>query len=184
MWIDDSDRLRYEFVNEKDAEFLWELDQDEEVMKFINGGKKTSRQDVDTVFIPRLLAFSNPSLGWGLWRVINKQDDESIGWVLVRPFGFFTPKPQSENLELGWRFKRKYWGQGFAHEAATTVRDALRDMGVEQFSAIAVPENTRSIRIMEKLGMTYESTERYTDDVFDGDIVVYRQSFSRHYHSR
>lgn len=180
MLIDDSDRLRYEFVDERDAEFLWELDQDEEVMKFINGGKVTEREEIDTVFIPRIRAFTNPSLGWGLWRVVNKQDNESIGWILVRPFGFFTPNPQSENLELGWRFKRAYWGYGFAIEAAKTVRDTLRDMGVEKFSAIAVPENTRSIRIMEKLGMSYQSTQRYTDDVFDGDIVVYGQSFSRH----
>ncbi len=180
MWIDDSDRLRYEFVEERDAEFLWELDQDEDVMKFINGGSKTSREETNSVFIPRIKAFSNPSLGWGLWRVINKQNDESIGWILVRPFGFFTPSPQSENLELGWRFKRSSWGQGFALEAAKAVRDALRDMGVERFSAIAVPENTRSIKLMESLGMTYESKERYTDDVFDGDIVVYGQNFSRH----
>ncbi|GGW75196.1 GNAT family N-acetyltransferase [Alteromonas halophila] len=180
MRIDDSDRLRYEFVDDHDVEFIWQLDQDEEVMKFINGGIKTSREEIDSVFMPRLHAFRNPSLGWGLWRVIEKEHEESIGWILVRPFGFFTPQPESENIELGWRFKRKCWGKGYALEAATAVREALRDMGVETFSAMAVPDNVRSIRIMEKLGMEYQRTQRYTDDIFDGDIVVYGQSYSRY----
>ncbi|MEW9799191.1 GNAT family N-acetyltransferase [Alteromonas sp. CYL-A6] len=175
MQIDDTDRLQFHFIDESDAEFLWELGQDEAVMQYINGGKKTTREDVESVFLPRLKAFSNPSLGWGLWRVDLKDTGEKMGWILVRPFGFFSASPDPDNIELGWRFMRAYWGNGYAVEAVKQVQDALIELGVQKFSAIADPKNTRSVRVMEKLGMQYKGTERYTDELYDGDVVVYEQ---------
>ena len=50
MQIRDSERLTYHYVTEADADFLWELDQDEMVMKFINGGKKSSREDIQNIY--------------------------------------------------------------------------------------------------------------------------------------
>ncbi|MCU7555265.1 GNAT family N-acetyltransferase [Alteromonas sp. ASW11-19] len=179
MYIDDSERLSFEPVSEKDAEFLWSIDQDEEVMRFLNGGKKTTREEVTGVFIPRIKAFSNPALGWGVWRVTEKATSEDVGWILVRPMLFFTATPQTDNLELGWRFKRHTWGRGLATEAARTVRDALFDMGVEKFSATATPDNTASIAVMKKLGMEYSHEIDYEDEVFQGRLVVYNQDLSR-----
>ena len=94
MHIMDSARLSYHYVTEKDADFLWELDQDELVMKYINGGKKSSKEEIRDIFVPRFQAYSNPALGWGLWRVETLAEKESIGWILVRPFGFFTLTPR------------------------------------------------------------------------------------------
>ena len=118
MHIKDSARLSYHYITEQDADFLWELDQDELVMKYINGGKKSSKEDIREIFVPRFQAYSNPALGWGLWRVETLVEKESIGWILVRPFGFFTQHPESDNMELGWRFKHHTWGKGYATEAA------------------------------------------------------------------
>lgn len=42
MHIKDSARLSYHYITEQDADFLWELDQDELVMKYINGGDRKS----------------------------------------------------------------------------------------------------------------------------------------------
>lgn len=177
MQIPESERLTFEYCTAKDAEFLWSVDQDEAVMQYINGGKKTPRDYIDGVMIPRLQAFSNPTLGWGLWKVANKEHPlEGIGWILVRPMHFFTSGADTNNLELGWRFKRSSWGKGFAFEAALAVRNALCDMGVEQFSAIADEDNMASIRIMEKLGMTFSHKEHYKDALFDGEVVVYTQT--------
>lgn len=173
MQIMDSERLSYHYITERDAHFLWELDQDQQVMKYINGGEKSSKEDIDNIFVPRFLAYSNPALGWGLWRVETLKEKESIGWILVRPFGFFTQTPESDNMELGWRFKQRYWGQGYATEAALTVKQSLYDIGVEKFSAIANPENHASINIMKKLGMTYSHELEYKDKVFHETVVVY-----------
>lgn len=179
MYIPDSERLAYELVSEKHAEFLWSIDQDEQVMKYINGGKRTSRDDIDGVFLPRIKAFSNPALGWGVWKVTEKSSGEDIGWILVRPMLFFTATPQSDNLELGWRFKRETWGKGYATEAARAVRDNLFEMGVELFSAISLPDNKASIAVMKKLGMEFSHQMHYQDEVFEGDVVVYQQDLSK-----
>ncbi|BFT30830.1 GNAT family N-acetyltransferase [Alteromonas sp. D210916BOD_24] len=173
MHIKDSARLSYHYVTEADTEFLWELDQDELVMKFINGGKKSSREDIQDIFVPRFLAFSNPAMGWGLWRVETLENKESIGWILVRPFGFFTQNPESDNIELGWRFKRHTWGKGFATEAAMAVKEALDEIGVEKYSAIAKPDNSASINIMKKLGMTFNRELEYKDPHYQETVVVY-----------
>ncbi len=173
MHIMDSARLSYHYITESDADFLWELDQDELVMKYINGGKKSSKEDIQNIFIPRVQAFSNFAFGWGLWRVEKLDDGESVGWILVRPFGFFTQHPETDNIELGWRFKQSSWGKGYATEAALTVKEALYEIGVEKFSAIANPDNAASINIMKKLGMSFSHELEYKDKIFDETVVVY-----------
>ena len=173
MHITDSARLSYHYITESDTDFLWELDQDELVMKYINGGKKSSKEDIQNIFIPRVQAFSNFAFGWGLWRVEKLDDGESIGWILVRPFGFFTQHPETDNIELGWRFKQSSWGKGYATEAALTVKEALYEIGVEKFSAIANPDNAASINIMKKLGMSFSHELEYKDKIFDETVVVY-----------
>jgi RimJ/RimL family protein N-acetyltransferase len=173
MLVRNSARLSFHYVTEADREFLWELDQDEEVMRYINGGTLSTKDDIDNIFIPRILAYSNPALGWGLWRVETLDSKESIGWILVRPFGFFTATPEIDNVELGWRFKRAYWGKGYATEAAKAIKDALYLNGIDQFSAIANPDNTASINIMKKLGMHFSHELEYKDNVYHETVVVY-----------
>jgi RimJ/RimL family protein N-acetyltransferase len=66
---------------------------DERIQAFVNGGIETAR-----------------SRGWILWPVIHRADAELIGFC-----GFadgFAP-----DVEIGWRFRLEYWGQGLATEA-------------------------------------------------------------------
>ncbi|MDC8831761.1 GNAT family N-acetyltransferase [Alteromonas gilva] len=172
LHIADSQRLSFRLVTADDHDFLFQLDQDEAVMRYINGGKKTSRQEIDEVFMPRVMAFSNPQKGWGLWQVrVNTRSP--VGWILVRPMGFFSGNRDDSNLELGWRFSRAVWGQGIATEAAKAVMQALLANGITQFSAIALKSNTASINVMGKLGMSFSHSERYQDAVFDEQVEVY-----------
>ena len=173
MQIGDSARLSYHYVTEADSEFLWQLDQDERVMRFINGGRKSTREEIEQVFVPRSQAYSNQPLGWGLWRIRVVATQQDIGWILVRPFGFFTQHPEIDNIELGWRFCHDSWGNGYATEAAKQVKEALYRSGIDTFSAIANPDNTASINIMKKLGMTFSHEFDYKDSVYQETVVVY-----------
>lgn len=174
MDISNTSRLQFHFVTAADADFLWLLDQDDEVMKYV-GGHKTSKEAIADKFIPRIQAFADKDKGWGLWRVseVNAPHDD-LGWILVRPLGFFTGNRDDENMELGWRFHRKTWGQGIATEAAAQVKAALMAQGYRRFSAIALPENTASIAVMKKLGMTFSHLYHYQDAAFDDEVVVYQ----------
>ncbi|MFC3194504.1 GNAT family N-acetyltransferase [Marinicella sediminis] len=173
MKLPNSARLTYELMGPQDAELLYELDQDKEVMRYINGGHMTSREDVEAIFLPRMAQYTNASKGWGLWKVTRQDNQVFIGWILVRPMGFFSDNPQWQNLELGWRFKREAWGLGFGTEAARAVMNALAESGhADCFSALAMPDNNASIAIMKKLGMQYLKTDLYKDPLGD-EVVVY-----------
>ncbi len=57
--------------------------------------------------------------------------------------------------ELGWIVNRRYWGNGFAYEAARALVEYFSDnAGTEHFIAHCDTENAPSIRVMEKLGLT------------------------------
>lgn len=64
----------------------------------------------------------------------------------------------AHRLELGWRLSRGAWGCGLATEAASVVRDhAFGQLGRTDLISIIHPENGRSRRVAEKLGMAVET---------------------------
>ena len=71
--------------------------------------------------------------------------------------------PQHRNAELGYALARRHWGRGYMTEAARAVIDAafasLPDL--VRVQAGANSKNRASIRVMEKLGLTYEGTLRH-----------------------
>ncbi|WP_395374312.1 GNAT family N-acetyltransferase [Marinicella sp. W31] len=172
--IPDSERLSYALMDASDADHLYDLDQDPAVMKYINGGKITSREEVDTVFLPRMAAYRDSEKGWGLWKISLLESNEFIGWVLVRPMHFFSEQPDWNDWELGWRLKQIHWGYGYATEAARQIMQSLSEtQKLERFSAIAMPGNTASISIMKKLGMQYQKTDVHKDPLGDEEVVFY-----------
>jgi len=176
MKIDNTPRLALRMMDQHDGEYLFELDQDPEVMKYINGGKVTTREDVQDIFLPRLKAYSDTATGSGLWMVTLLETGEYIGWVLVRTIDFFDDsKPtQWQNLELGWRFKRSSWGKGYATEAAQAVVARLKNQGgATHFTALAEEENSGSINIMKKLGMHFDKRDLHRDPLGDVEVVYY-----------
>lgn len=175
MKIAQSSRLSYRLMNSNDAELLFQLDQDPEVMKYISKGERSSREDIETILIPRMNAYRNESKGWGLWQVSITATEEYIGWILVRPMYFFSDNPEFDNLELGWRFFRSSWGQGYASEAALHIKNTIAEnKHYSAFSAIADEENVASITVMKKIGMRYLKTYLHQDPLFTCQVAYYQ----------
>jgi RimJ/RimL family protein N-acetyltransferase len=177
MKINNSARLSFKLMTEQDAPLWFELDQDVEVMRYINGGEKTSMDTIINKFVPRVNKFTNQEKGWGLWQVNVTETNQYIGWILVRPMEFFTETPELNNLELGWRFKQISWGKGYATEAALAVKKELVDNGyLGKFSAIADPDNAGSINIMKKIGMQFIEQTLHKDPLGDTEVVYYQSA--------
>ena len=177
MLVKNSERLSYSLMTRDDAEIMFQIDQDPEVMRYINGGTMTTKEDVQNIYIPRMESYTDPSKGWGLWKITILKNSEVIGFILVRPMAFFTDSPEFKNLELGWRFTQKSWGFGYATESAEHIKQAMiLSSDVEQFTAIAMEENLASIKIMDKLGMTYVKTDVHKDPLGDAEVVYYQMS--------
>lgn len=99
--------------------------------------------------------------GFGFWAVEAIGVADFVGFVGISIPSFeahFTPC-----VEVGWRLAFEHWGHGYATEAARAAVDfAFGRLGLEQIVAFTVPPNWRSIRVMQRLGMTHS-----TDDDFD-----------------
>lgn len=174
--IPGSQRLSFALLSEQDAALLFEVDQDEEVMRYINGGTRTSMHTIVEVMLPRMAKYRDPTTGYGIWQVRQQADNSYLGWVLIRPLGFNTATPSLDDVEIGWRFKRAYWGQGYASEAALAVAKAVlaHNQNVTYLSAIAMPANEGSIAVMRKLGMQFIKRYLHQDALGDVDAVLYR----------
>ena len=172
--IADTPRLSFRLMNADDAELLFELDQDPEVMKYITGGKMTTMEKIMEVYVPRMESYTNPEKGWGIWKTAIRETNEYIGWILTRPMNFFSDQPEYDNLEIGWRLKRQYWGNGYATEGAKAIMDGLLGQrACRTFSAIAMQDNMASINIMKKVGMEYVKTYIHKDPIGDMECVYY-----------
>ncbi|MDI4667606.1 GNAT family N-acetyltransferase [Pseudoalteromonas shioyasakiensis] len=166
-------RLSFRLMDENDAELLYELDNDPEVMKHLTRGKVSTMQGIKEVFIPRLNAYRNEQKGWGLWQVNIIESNEFIGWVLVRPMGFFE-QPDFSDLEIGWRFKKMSWGKGYASEAALAIAKAVSEPEeVKSLSATALKDNLGSIKVMEKLGLKFVKNYNHKDEQGELPAVLY-----------
>jgi RimJ/RimL family protein N-acetyltransferase len=100
--------------------------------------------------------------GYGQWAVIEKSTGRLIGRAgLWNPEGGF-------GLEVGWVIAQASWGRGFATEAArASVQYGFDIVGADRLISLIHPDNTRSIRVAEKIGMTFER-----EDLQDGAPVL------------
>lgn len=171
-----SERLIYARSTPDDIDLMLELDSDPEVMKYINGGIPTTRDDLINIYLPRLAKYTNLEKGWGQWKVCLKGSNEFIGWILIRPMDFFSDNPKYHDIEIGWRFKQNSWGKGYATEAAKAVKAVIAQRPeVTHITAIAEEGNNASINIMKKLGLTYLKTDIHKDPLGDTEVVFYQQ---------
>lgn len=88
--------------------------------------------------------------GFCLWPLIHRDDQALIGFCgLDRLWG-------GDEIEIGYWLSPDYWGRGLATEAAQAVMQYGQEtLGLRQIVAVAQPANRASIRVLEKLGMTY-----------------------------
>jgi ribosomal-protein-alanine N-acetyltransferase len=90
--------------------------------------------------------------GFCMWAVALSDTGEFIGTVgllRVRYEAHFTP-----GVEVGWRLARRYWGYGYAPEAAeAALRFGFDSLHLNEIVANTVPINMASRRVMEKIGM-------------------------------
>jgi [ribosomal protein S5]-alanine N-acetyltransferase len=85
--------------------------------------------------------------------VIFRENERLIGYC-----GFFLQVVDGvEELEIGYRLDRSYWGQGIATEAARAVRDhAFAELKLARVISLIHPDNIASRRVAEKNGMVPE----------------------------
>ena len=146
----ETERLVLRRFTEADADNLFELEGDPEVMRFLTGGRPTPREVIRTETLPRFLHYYERLEGFGFWAVIEKVTGEFLGWFEFRPPEGGGPG----EVELGYRLRRSAWGKGYATEGSRAlIRKGFTELGVRRVVAETMAVNTASRRVMKKAGL-------------------------------
>ena len=145
-------RLRVRALTTGDAAFIVALLNDPAFIRHI--GDRGVRSDADArEYLAKGPLGSYERHGFGLCAVDLAATGEPIGicGLLLRPD---LPGP-----DLGFAFLPAFRARGYAFEAASAVMaDAYARLGLETLLAIVNPENTESIRLLDRLGFSFERT--------------------------
>ncbi|TAD78278.1 MAG: N-acetyltransferase [Oscillatoriales cyanobacterium] len=133
-----------------DEDFLYEVLSDPLTMQYYPSPKnrEETRQWLD-----RALGQYRESGHW-LWAVCSRATGDPVGQCgLIHQ----VVNGQSK-LEIGYLIARRYWGRGYATEAAIACREyAFKILQRPQVISLIHPDNLASRRVAEKVGMTLES---------------------------
>ena len=98
--------------------------------------------------------------GWGLWAVEVIDGPSFIGVTGLNQTDVVPGMPGA--IEVSWRLGRQYWGHGYATEAAKeALRFGFEELNLSEIVSLTLPENLRSRRVMERLGMTHDPNDDF-----------------------
>jgi len=129
-----------------DAREVFDLNNDPEVVRY-TGDPPFESVDHAQEFLKGYSHYEQYNMG--RWAVRSKSDHAFLGWCGLKTH-------DNGEVDLGFRLHRKYWNQGYATEAAIgCLRYGFDRLNIPYIIGRAMHENTASIRVLEKIGMTY-----------------------------
>jgi ribosomal-protein-alanine N-acetyltransferase len=142
-------RLRLRPYEPGDIDGMAGMFGDREVTAFTFLGYRT-REETQAV-LEEYMAFVRDH-GWGMLAMLDKSSGAYLGEVglFLAPMGV---------VALRYALARAGWNKGFATEASVPViDDAFGRLGLDKLVAGVKPENGPSLRVVEKLGFTWEDS--------------------------
>ncbi len=153
----ETDRLIIRPVIVTDAEAVYKWASDPEVTKY-------------------LLYTTHPNIectrDWLSSRDIEDEDSYDLGFVYKETgeligMGGLVYSPKEDVWNIGYNLRKDFWGKGIVPEAMEGIIDTIqKNRKIRAISGEFAVENTKSGRVMEKLGMHFLRRSQYTK--FDG----------------
>jgi RimJ/RimL family protein N-acetyltransferase len=149
----ESERIIFRCWDINDIEYAKKLWGDTEVTRYIGGPFDLKRIENRL----KLEVENQQKYGIQYWPIFSKNTNDFIGCCGLRPY-----KNGIETREIGFHLCKKYWGNGYASEAAKRVlKYAFEVLGTNRVFAGHNPNNANSKRTLEKLGFRYIGDEYY-----------------------
>jgi ribosomal-protein-alanine N-acetyltransferase len=151
----ETDRLLLRTFTEDDAALLYELNLDPEVTRYTLDpmtNVEHAKKVLVEIILPQYALYNH-----GRWAVHLKPGLEFIGWSGLKYI------PERDEIDLGYRFMKKFWGKGYATESAyACLQYGFQRLNMQRIIGRALPGNRGSIRVLENCGMQYLG-EEYID---------------------
>jgi RimJ/RimL family protein N-acetyltransferase len=161
----ETERLKLREFSVADALFIIELVNSPGWLKFI-GDRNIKTKEQAEFYLQNGPINSYKNHGFGLSLVELKDSLQPIGMCgLLKRADF-------ENPDIGFAFLPEFTGKGYAYEMATaTMSHAKNVLNQELILAITVPENKSSIKLLEKIGMTFRKPVTLSNQ--NAELLVY-----------
>lgn len=135
-----------------DAQLIYELNQDPDVIKYTMDPVRDIEHAAEillTTILPQYALYNH-----GRWAVHTKYNGKFIGWCGLKA------RPERNEIDLGYRFNCSSWGKGYATESAfASLNHGFNKLGLPRIIGRAMPQNVASLRVLEKCGMKYIGEE-------------------------
>ncbi len=150
-WFLETERLVLRRVTLDDAGLMLAVWNDPDFIRHVaDRGIRTLEQAASALQDGALKLYAD--YGYGPYLMSLKSDGAEVGIC-----GLFR-RDHLQDPDIGFAIMPEYRGRGLTSEAAAAVvAHARDDLGIKYLTAIVSPENTRSIALLEKLGLRYES---------------------------
>lgn len=144
-----TERLQIERLSLRDAAFILALTNTAGWLQYI-GDRGVRDLSTAEAYITNGPLASYDQFGHGLYLVSRKEDGVPMGICGL------LQRTHFEHPDIGFAFLPEYTGHGYAQEAAAAILTfEQQSLSLSCVCAITLPENARSIRLLEKLGMEF-----------------------------
>jgi ribosomal-protein-alanine N-acetyltransferase len=147
-------RLTLRGFRPEDVEPLYHILQVPGILRYFPNPDPPPRDRVERLITHQLGHWHEHGYGW--WAVELPDQRALMGWCGL------TFLPETGETEVAYLLAKPYWGQGYATEAAwAALQYGVEHVDVEQIIGLTHPENVRSQRVLEKLGMSFVDQAEY-----------------------
>lgn len=161
-----TERLDLRCMTTDDAEFILQLLNDADFIRFI-GDKGVRTIDDACRYILNGPIASYKRHGFGLWLVQLRPSSVSVGMCGL------LKREALDDVDIGFAFLPHYRSRGYALEAAAAVMQYGRNvLGLKRIVAIVDPDNGGSIRLLQKIGLTFDRMIRLGDDSTEVSLLA------------
>jgi RimJ/RimL family protein N-acetyltransferase len=142
----ETERLRLRTFEKRDIDDYAALNADPEVLRYLGCGQEPWDRGRSSRHMAFLLGH------WQLWDVGTWAMEHKESGAFIGMVGFSEPEGWP-GFELGWTLVRRYWGYGYATEAARATLDyAFTVLKRDRVISLIHPDNRASIRVAERIG--------------------------------
>ena len=146
----ETDRLLIRPFKMEDIEPSYTMNLDTEVSRYTGDGGVVSKKEIERRIVENVFG-DYEKYGFGRLAVELKGENKFIGFTGLKYL------EDMDEVDLGFRFMKEYWGKGIATESAKAcVNLGFEKLGLGRIIAMVLPENLGSIRVLEKLNFEYE----------------------------